>query len=137
MSLEVYKPGQGKVARGVAYVLGVLLVVFGAFRLYATINVPGNEWAENVPVIGSVSIYNTIAFVTCLLGVLGLHLVLNRPGAVDMLIDTEQEMKKVSWPSRREVQNATIVVALVTFTMAMLLFGFDQLLRVVFQLVYN
>ena len=136
MTLEPYKPGQGKFARTIAYVLGILLVAFGAVRLYATINRPGHAWVEGVPLIGSLSIYNTVAIVVCLLGVLGLHLVLNRPATVDLLIDTEQEMKKVSWPSRREVQNATVVVVIVTLTMALLLSGFDQLLRLVFELVF-
>ncbi|MHC5012238.1 MAG: preprotein translocase subunit SecE [Planctomycetota bacterium] len=147
MSLEIYKAGQGRYARGIAYVLGLLLVVFGGVRLFANINRQYVEeeagWLEqalyvpDVPVIGTITIYKTIAFVVALLGLLGLHLVLNRPGTVDMLIDTEQEMKKVSWPSKREVQNSTIVVVLVTFTMAMLLFGFDGLLRWLFLLVYG
>ncbi len=134
--LEIYKPGQGKIARSVTYVLGALLVIFGGVRLYATINVPGGEWVTGVPVIGHVSIYNVIALVVVLLGMLALHLVLNMPRSVETLIDTEQELKKVSWPSKREVKNATFVVVLVTFVTAVALFGFDELLRWVFQLVY-
>ena len=61
---------------------------------------------------------------------------LNRPASVDTLIDTEQELKKVSWPSKTEVRNATLVVVLVTFVMAILLFGFDRILQWVFRLVY-
>jgi preprotein translocase subunit SecE len=136
MSLEPYKPGQGKLARGIAYVLGILLVFFGAWRLYATINRPGHAWVEGVPLVGSLSLYNTVAIVVGLTGLLLLHVVLNRPATVDLLIDTEQEMKKVSWPSRREVQNATIVVVIVSFTLALLLSGFDHLLSVLFQLVF-
>lgn len=134
--LEIYKPGQGKLARGIAYLLGVILVVSGAASLYRFINVPGREWVKDVPLIGHISIYNTIAFGVALLGLLVLHLVLNRPRSVDTLIDTEQELKKVSWPSRREVKNATIVVSIVTFVMAILLFGFDEILHWIFKLVY-
>jgi preprotein translocase SecE subunit len=136
MGLEIYKTGQGKIARSAAYALGAGLVIFGGFRLYATINRPNAAWVEGVPLLGALSPYNTIAIVVTLLGILGLHLVLNRASTVDMLIDTEQELKKVSWPSGKEVQNATVVVVLVTFTMAMLLFGFDELLRLVFRLVF-
>lgn len=136
MGLEIYKPGQGKIARGVAYLLGTALVLFGAKSLYANINRPGSEWVDQVPLIGEISIYNTVALAVFLLGVLGLHLVLNRPSAVDLLIDTEQELKKVSWPSRREVKNATIVVAIVTFVLAGLLYGFDALLQWLFRLVF-
>ncbi|MFV1959435.1 MAG: preprotein translocase subunit SecE [Planctomycetota bacterium] len=135
-TLEIYKQGQGKSARIFAYALGGGLILFGGIRLYATINVPGREWVQGVPVIGHVSLYNTIAFAVVLLGFLGLHLVLNRPSMADMLIDTEQEMKKVSWPSKQEVWNATLVVVLVTFALALMLYGFDWLLRWFFQLVY-
>ena len=136
MGLELYKTGQGKYARGIANLLGAGLIVFGGIRLYATINVPGQEWVKDVPLIGHVSIYNTIALGVVLLGMLLLHLVLNRPGAVDALVDTEQELKKVSWPSKIEVRNATLVVVLVTFVMALLLFGYDRILQWVFRLVY-
>ena len=136
MGLEIYKPGQGKLARYSAYGLGVALVLFGARSLYATINVPGNAWVE-IPVFGELSPYHAIAFAVAGLGILGLHLVLNRPNSVDMLIDTEQELKKVSWPSGTEVKNATIVVVIVTFTMAMLLWGFDRVLQMVFGLVWG
>lgn len=137
MGLEIYKAGQGKWARGAAYFLGVALILFGGIRLYASINVPGHEWIKGIPLIGSISIYNTIALVVVLFGVLLLHIILNRPGMADLLLETEQELKKVSWPSKREVRNATLVVTLVTFTMAMLLYGFDNLLRVVFALVFG
>mgnify|MGYP001812223249 FL=1 len=136
MGLELYKAGQGKYARGIAYGLGAGLIVFGGIRLYATINVPGQEWVKDVPLIGHVSIYNTIALGVVLLGMLLLHPVLNRPGAVDALVDTEQELKKVSWPSKIEVRNATLVVVLVTFVMALLLFGYDRIPQWVFRLVY-
>lgn len=136
MGLELYKAGQGKYARGIAYLLGAALVVFGGIRLYATINVPGREWVKDVPLVGNVSIYNTIALAVVLLGFLLMHLVLNRPGAVDALVDTEQELKKVSWPSKIEVRNATLVVVLVTFVMAILLYGFDRILQWIFRLVY-
>lgn len=134
--LELKKPGQGKIARILAYILGAILVISGAASLYRFINVPGQEWVDGVPLIGHVSLYNTIALGVALLGLLGLHLVLNRAKTVDTLIDTETELKKVSWPSRREVKNATIVVSIVTFIMALLLFGFDEFLAWIFRLVY-
>jgi preprotein translocase SecE subunit len=144
MSLEIYKKGQGKVARWGAYLCGFLLVAFGVVRLYANINVPFDPDTANgveraihgqLPLVGEVSVYKLVALIVGLLGLLGLHVVLNRPATVDLLIDTEQEMRKVSWPSRKEVQNATIVVILVTLTMAMLLFGFDEILQWLFGLV--
>ena len=137
MSLEIYKKGQGKYARGSAYLLCGLLILFGAIRLHATFNVPGEHvWVADVPIIGSITLYKVVATLAFLGGMLALHLVLNRPKSTDLLIDTEQEMRKVSWPSRAEVKSATIVVVVVTFVMGLSLFGFDELLRRLFRLVY-
>jgi preprotein translocase SecE subunit len=55
---------------------------------------------------------------------------------VDLLIDTEQELKKVSWPSRLEVKNATLVVALVTFVMGFILFWADELLQHLLRFIF-
>jgi preprotein translocase subunit SecE len=147
MSLEIIKKGQGRYVRWTAYLMGAALVAFGAIRLYATINVPYDPakagavesffHVGGVPLLGDISVYKLIAVVVGLFGLLALHLFLNREKAVDLLIDTEQELRKVSWPSRREVQNATVVVVLVTMTLALLLAGFDTVLEFAFQLVYG
>ena len=137
MGLELYKAGQGKYARGIAYLLGAGLIVFGGIRLYATINVPGREWVKDVPLIGHVSIYNTIALGVVLVGMLLLHLVLNRPNAVDALIDTEQEMKKVTWPTFDDSKKASLVVIGCVIFMLVFLGLADFLLEVFFgRLVY-
>ncbi len=138
MSLEIYKKGQGKMARLSAYGLVGVLILFGAYRFHATFNVPGEGVlvAAKLPVIGQITWMKIFSVIVCLGGILGMHMVLNGAKMSDLLIDTEQEMKKVSWPSKKEVQNSTIVVVIVTFVMAMSLFGFDKLLRAVFRLVF-
>lgn len=137
MQLEIQKKGQGTWARGSAYGLIAILVVFGAIQLFATINVPGaHVWASGVPILGDITPYKVIAFVVFLLGLLAVHLVLNRAKVVDVLIDTESEMRKVSWPSRREVKSATIVVAVVTIVLGLSLYGFDAVLRRIFHLIF-
>ena len=136
MKLEIVKKGQGKRARWIAYALGGGLVLFGAIAFFATINKPGqHDWLDGIPVIGAVTLYNVAAALLFGLGLLVLHLFLNRPQFVDLLIDTELEMKKVSWPSKKEVQSSTLIVVLVTFILAMMLFGFDWLLQWAFRLV--
>ena len=136
MKLEVVKKGQGKRARLIGYFMGAALLVFGSISLYATINVPNqNVWVTGVPVIGEITLYNVIALVVFLIGLLSLHLFLNRESFVDLLIDTEQEMKKVAWPNWPEVQRSTIVVAVVTAVLSLSLFAFDWLLQGLFQLI--
>lgn len=41
--------------------------------------------------------------------------------------ETRAELKKVNWPTRKEAQNLTVIVLVVTFVMAAVLFIFDQL----------
>ena len=137
MNLEIYKKGQGVWARGTAYLMTGLLLLFGSFRLHAFLNRPGeNVFVENVPVIGDITLYKIIALAAFLIGMLLLHLVLNRQNLVDIMIDTENEMKKVSWPSWREVKSATIVVTIVTLILAVSLYGFDKALQAIFRLIY-
>ena len=47
-------------------------------------------------------------------GAFGLYSWLERPKSADLLIETEQELRKVSWPTRDESINATGVVILVS-----------------------
>jgi preprotein translocase SecE subunit len=137
MSLEIYKKGQGKTARLTAYVLLGLLVLFGAYRLHATFNRPGEGvLVEGLPLLGALTLMKVFAALAFLGGMLALHVVLNRAAVTDLLIDTEQEMRKVSWPSWAEVKSATLVVVLVTFVMGMMLFGFDWLLQRLFRLIF-
>ncbi len=137
MSLEIYKKGQGKVARLTAYSLLGLLILFGAYRLHATFNVPGEGvLVEKLPLIGDLTIMKIISVVAFFGGMLLLHLALNKKGTTDLLIDTEQEMRKVSWPSWPEVKSATFIVIIVTFVMGMSLFGFDQALQGLFSFIF-
>ena len=136
MNLEIYKKGQGIWARRSAYGLLAILAAFGAWRWHATFNTPGEHvWANNVPLLGSITLYKVGALLVFLVALLLIHLFLNRPKATDMLIETEGEMRKVSWPSWREVKSATIVVVVVTFVMGLALFGFDKLLQRIFNLI--
>ncbi len=51
------------------------------------------------------------------------------PTFADFLISVEGEMNKVSWPSRAELFRASLVVILVIFFLAAVLFCYDLLLR--------
>ncbi|MBL9087621.1 MAG: preprotein translocase subunit SecE [Planctomycetia bacterium] len=138
MGLDIYKKGQGFWARLSAYLLGGLLVVFGAFALYGAINVP-NQYVlvESLPMFGVVTAYKVIALLVGLGGLLGLHLLLNKPSSVDLMIETEQEMRKVAWPTGKDVWNATLVVAFVSVALALVMWGLDVVLRQLFLLVFG
>lgn len=70
--------------------------------------------------------------VIVLLGLIGLW-VFNRPNIVEFLIATDAEMRKVNWPTRREIIGSTWVVICGTFLMAALLFVVDVLFVTLFS----
>ena len=139
MALEIYKKGQGSIARGSAYALAAGLIVFGAVRLYATLG--GWFFTEmispGVPILGDIDVRKVVAILVGAGGLFGLHALLNRPRSVDLMIETEQEMRKVSWPTIDEVWNATLVVILVTAVFAFTMSIFDHGIRKVFFLIFG
>jgi preprotein translocase subunit SecE len=48
-----------------------------------------------------------------------------RTGPRQYLSEVRGEMRKVAWPSRREVINSTIIVLIAVTVMTTLIFGFD------------
>ncbi len=54
--------------------------------------------------------------------------IVNLPKFADFLISVEAEMNKVSWPERGELWRASLVVIIVIFFLAALLFTYDFLL---------
>ena len=60
----------------------------------------------------------------------------DKPKTVDLLIETELEMKKVSWPTIEEAMSATWVVAFVTLLLTASLFFFDFLLASFFGFIF-
>jgi preprotein translocase subunit SecE len=55
--------------------------------------------------------------------------VVQMPAFADFLISVEGEMNKVSWPARSELFRASLVVILVIFFLAGLLYVYDFVLR--------
>lgn len=60
---------------------------------------------------------------------------LNKRRAVDFLIATESELKKVSWSSRKEVAGSTLVVIVTIILMGLFLYFADYIIYLVLQLL--
>ena len=54
----------------------------------------------------------------------------NMPPFADFLISVEAEMNKVSWPTRASCFAASLVVIVVIFLLAAILFAYDLVLEV-------
>jgi preprotein translocase SecE subunit len=139
--LAYAKPGQGRWARAGAYVGVGVMALFAAIALH---RLPG-YWSKWY--LGDFGLWHTTIFgakftlrpvffpaVALFLGsMVAFHLFVNRPRPADFLIETQGEMKRVSWPTRREWMGSTMVVLVLVFLLSMFLFGVDQLLTPVMR----
>ena len=130
-----YKKDQGRYARMVSFWALTLLMAYGCLgglRILLDQKLPAGfnqTLVDQFPLFGSLKVSTLIA-----LGVLGVSAVLidrilNRPRAVDLLIDTESEMRKVTWPSMPETWAGTMAVMLTV----VVLFGFLALADLAFS----
>jgi preprotein translocase subunit SecE len=140
MPLEIFKRGQGKLARLAAAGFLGILVVFGCTELYRWLvrydalregylgRIPFVEQDLNVAFIAVAAIVAAGAY--------GIYRVSNKPKVADLLIDTETELKKVTWPSWPEAVNSSIVVIVAVVVIAVYLAGVDFVLNQVFGVVF-
>jgi len=111
-----YKRNQGQIARSTTFGALALIVVVGCWRL-------DQQNSDQAPLM---HYYVPLAFMA--IGLWASFRALQMPSFADFLISVEGEMNKVSWPSRGELFRATLVVILVVFFLAFLLFAYDFVL---------
>ena len=121
---DIYKKRQGRYARIVTFVSGMVLGVGGAIVLSNKLEAYGPPAVQ----------YGVPSLFVAALGLLMFWMV-NRPKSADFLIATEGEMKKVSWSSRKEIVGSTKVVIVATFIMAAILATVDAGFAVLFTLL--
>lgn len=118
-SLEYVKPGLGRAVRLTAYASIASLTLYGAYAMYMapglqsawwrTIAGPfslmGKEASLRPQLFPAAAVFLSVMFVV--------HQILNRDRAAEFLIETEGEIKKVSWPARKEYVGSAMIVVLV------------------------
>jgi len=55
----------------------------------------------------------------------------------EFLLDVQKEMKKVSWPTQKELVDYTIVVVIFTIILSIFIFGVDQVYSTVLEAIYQ
>ncbi len=117
--LDYTKPGQGRAVRTTAYVSIAALTAYGAYALYMAPSLGSPWWqivAGPLSIMGKeVSLRPQLfpAIAVFLSVLLVVHEVLNQDKVAEFLIETEGEIKKVSWPARKEYVGSAMVVVLV------------------------
>ena len=129
-----YRKDQGRYARLVAFVGLVMLVGYGCFHgggLVTTLDGwlgDGNTtYVDPIPLLGSLKTSTVIALGVAGFSAFVIHRILNRPRVADSLIETEEEMHKVTWPTWPETWNGTMAVV----GMVLVLFVFLTVVDVV------
>ena len=127
---EIYKPGQGHYTRLCTAIGAGILIASGSNFLYNELSVfrderPWTLWLQvGIPAAWFVG-----------LGLLTFWVVGRKRGSCDFFINTEGEMKKVSWSTRNEIVGSTKVVIVCTLMLACLLFVADAMFINFFTLI--
>ncbi len=117
MALPIYKSGQGYYTRMLSAIGAGMLVLAGAAWLYLKVVPRYFGTSESLLYIQAGAATGVILLMAAVI-----YFALNRPRVVDFMIAVEAEMKKVNWPSKKEVIGSTWVVILGTLLIALLLF---------------
>jgi preprotein translocase subunit SecE len=109
----LYKRNQGRIARQATFAALATIFALGAWSL-------SEFYQDKGPVF-----HYAVPLVFLLAGLWASFRIVQMPSFADFLISVEGEMNKVSWPARGELFRASIVVMLVIFFLAGLLFFYD------------
>jgi preprotein translocase subunit SecE len=138
MHAGVYKRSQGRITRQLTFAAIALAVVTGLWRLSQI----ASGWNPDFRFGMSVEAYHGvltfgIPLVLLIAGVWISYRVVNLPAFADFLIAVEAEMNKVSWPTRGELFRASVIVIVMIFAFAVILFGFDSFWKLLFTKVLH
>jgi preprotein translocase subunit SecE len=126
MNLKIYKRSQGKNSRLWTSMVLLLIVAVGCWRLHLKLQVQDNVWVHTLVPAGVCALFAAL-----------IYWLSNKPVIADFLIAAEGEIKKVSWSSRKEIMNSTLIVISVVAIMATGLGLVDLGFRLFFSEIVN
>ena len=137
--MSKYKPDQGVYARTTSFIVLGALTVFGCQTAYYWLlsfkgSFLGKDLAGgdlpvlSVPLTPALLIATAVAVLLVVL----MYRFLNQPKPADMLIDSETEMRKCTWPSWDETFTSSLVVVVVMIFFMGLLAAMDLALNRLF-----
>jgi preprotein translocase SecE subunit len=118
MAINIYKPGQGYWTRMLSAIGGGILVVAGALWLKQKLEVFQGDYSVFIQ-------WGAALLVIAIFAPLIYRWVGTKPRTCDFMVATDGEMKKVAWPSRKEVTGSTLVVIWCVVLLSALLFLAD------------
>jgi preprotein translocase subunit SecE len=136
--MKSYKEDQGRLTRMAAFWSVVLLLLFGCTFLYDMLigmdSMGRAIGGIRIPIV-SIDLNGAfaIAGIVFLVGLIVIRRWQQTPKVADLLIDTESELRKVTWPTMNEVINSSIVVIVSVILMGMFLAAADWVLGKLMQ----
>jgi preprotein translocase subunit SecE len=130
--LAALEEGAGKKTLGLerwvqlAFVAGALLLIWLADHLINGIWYLFADPDEAVVTLGAVAA-----------GIVGAILLYRNRPTYTLVHDVVEELSKVTWPTRKETSQATVVVVVTSLIAALMLFMFDSVWSAVTDLVYK
>ena len=121
MDLKIYKRGQGKNSRLGTAMVAFAIVAVGCWNLYMRLQ-GTDPWIQTLVPVAVCAVFAGL-----------IYWLMNKPVLADFLIAAEGEIKKVSWSSRKEIVNSTMIVIFVVVVMA----GGLGLVDVGFQIFFD
>ena len=130
-----YKKDQGRYARMTSFWVVLLVMVAGYWQFHYWLDSQAEFMKTLVlPTLG-ISVSVLICSALSALTALGLHLFFNRKKTADLLIETESELKKCTWPTGQETWNSSLVVLVTVIFFMFFLAGTDYLLQKLFNFI--
>ncbi|BBO36420.1 hypothetical protein PLANPX_6032 [Lacipirellula parvula] len=128
-----YKRNQGKVARQATFFALLAVAAVGAWTMSSGASPELGEYfvppALQDKISPAVVARYVLPMIVLAIGAWAAFRVVNMPKFAEFLISVENEMGKVSWPSRGELFRASMVVLVVIFFMTAILLGYDLFLK--------
>ena len=94
-------------------------------------------WVDQVPILGEFGSATLVALVLQMIVGLVLYRLLSRPKTVDYLIETEEEMKRVVWPSWKDTWSGASAVIVTVVVMLLFLLAVDWVFLGAFQKIFG
>jgi len=90
-------------------------------------------WITQFPLLGKFGIGEALALLLLAVAGFAIYRWLNKPKVADLLIETEEELRKVTWPTAKETWAGTIAVAVTVIVLLAFLFTTDLILTMGIQ----
>jgi preprotein translocase SecE subunit len=134
--LLTYKPDQGRPTRNSTFLALGALSWYGAstFHYFLTWDWARKSLGFTIPVV-NIDVTTGFLLATVLFFALlaAVRFGINHPKAAELLIDTEAELKRVTWPSWPETLNGSLVVIITVVALLVILAGADFVLSNFFE----